>query len=199
MTTMADAIIPKSDQWNADDFLTGPRTFTIREVTIREGEQPVNIFFAGSDKAYRPCKSMCRVLVQAWGPDAKQYVGRSLSLYRDPAVKWAGIEVGGIRISHLSHIDGKIQMQLTATRGSRKPFVVSPIAATPVDHDAERLLAQAREQAAYGTAIFREHWKRLSKPQQATLQPHVPVLKAAAEAADAAMDAGEAREPGEEG
>lgn len=71
----------------------------------------------------------------------------------------------------------------------------------PVDHDAERLLAQAREQAAYGTAIFREHWKRLSKPQQVTLQPHVPLLKEAAEAADQAMgtDGDHAREPGEEG
>jgi hypothetical protein len=42
-------------------------------------------------------------------------------------VKWAGLEVGGIRISHLSHIDGKMQMQLTATKGQRKPHVVMPL------------------------------------------------------------------------
>jgi hypothetical protein len=70
---------------------------------------------------------MSRVLVQAWGPDAKAYIGRSLTLYRDPTVKWAGMEIGGIRISHMSHIDGAKQMMLTATKGSRKPFKVLPL------------------------------------------------------------------------
>lgn len=126
--TMADVIVPKSDQWNADDFIAGPRTFTIREVQLRGGqEQPVNILLEGTEKAYRPCKSMSRVLVQAWGPDAKVYVGRSLTLYRDPTVKWGGLEVGGIRISHLSDINGKMQMQLTATRGQRKPHIIMPL------------------------------------------------------------------------
>lgn len=130
MLDMRDVIVPKSDQINADDLIGGTQTIIIRDVQIRGGqEQPVSIFFDGSDKAYRPCKSMSRVLVAAWGPDAKAYVGRSLTLYRDPAVKWAGMEVGGIRISHMSHIDGKIQMALTATKGSRKPYTVLPLVA----------------------------------------------------------------------
>lgn len=130
MNDMSAVIVPKSDQINADDFIAGPRTITIRDVQIRGGqEQPVSIYFEGSDKAFRPCKSMSRVLVQAWGPDAKVYVGRSLTLYRDPAVKWGGMEVGGIRISHLSDIDGKMVLQLTATKGQRKPHVVMPLVA----------------------------------------------------------------------
>lgn len=128
MNDMSSVIVPKSDQINADDLIVGPMTITIREVQIRGGqEQPVSIYFDGNDKTYRPCKSMSRVLVQAWGPDAKVYVGRSLTLYRDPTVKWAGMEVGGIRISHMSHIDGKLQMQLTATKGQRKPHIVMPL------------------------------------------------------------------------
>jgi hypothetical protein len=128
MNDMSQVIIPKSDQWNADDFIAGPATFTISEVRISPGsEQPVSIVLEGSDKFYRPCKSMSRVLVQAWGPDAKAYIGRSLTLYRDPTVKWAGMEIGGIRISHMSHIDGAKQMMLTATKGSRKPFKVLPL------------------------------------------------------------------------
>jgi hypothetical protein len=128
MNDMSQVIIPKSDQWNADDFIAGPATFTISEVRISTGsEQPVSIVLEGSDKFYRPCKSMSRVLVQAWGPDAKAYIGRSLTLYRDPTVKWAGMEIGGIRISHMSHIDGAKQMMLTATKGSRKPFKVLPL------------------------------------------------------------------------
>lgn len=130
MNDMSSVIVPKSDQINADDLIAGPMTITIRDVQIRGGqEQPVSIYFEGSEKAFRPCKSMSRVLVQGWGPDAKVYVGRSLTLYRDPTVKWAGMEVGGIRISHMSHIDGVKQMMLTATKGSRKPHKVMPLVA----------------------------------------------------------------------
>lgn len=137
MNDMSSVIVPKSDQINADDFIAGPQTITITDVQIKGGqEQPVSIYFDGSDKAFRPCKSMSRVLVHAWGPDAKVYVGRSLTLYRDPSVKWGGLEVGGIRISHMSHIDGKLQMQLTATKGQRRPHVVLPLAAPAPKADA---------------------------------------------------------------
>lgn len=128
MNDMTAVIVPKSDQINADDLIAGPMTITITDVQIRGGqEQPVSIFFAGSEKAFRPCKSMSRVLVQGWGADAKAYIGRSLTLYRDPTVKWAGLEVGGIRISHMSHIEGEKLMMLTATKGSRKPHKVKPL------------------------------------------------------------------------
>ena len=58
---------------------------------------------------------MGRVLVNAWGPDSKNYVGKSLELYRDPGVTWAGMKVGGIRIRALSHIDAPFDMALTVT------------------------------------------------------------------------------------
>jgi hypothetical protein len=136
MNDMTQAIIPKSDQLNSDDLIAGPITIKVTEVTIRGGqEQPVSIHFEGDNgKPYKSCKSMSRVLVAAWGPDAKVYTGRSMTLYRDPSVKWAGMEVGGIRISHLSHIDTPMVMALTATKGSRKPFTVHPLkVAEPID------------------------------------------------------------------
>jgi hypothetical protein len=128
MNDMSQVIIPKSDQLNADDMISGPMTVTIRDVKITPGsEQPVSIVLEGTDKAFRPCKSMSRVLVGAWGADAKAYIGRSLTLYRDPDVKWGGLAVGGIRISHMSDIDAPKQMMLTATKGSRKPHKVLPL------------------------------------------------------------------------
>jgi len=136
MTDMTAAIIPKSDQLNADDCITGPITIKISDVIIRSGqEQPVSIHYENdAGKPYKPCKSMSRVLVTAWGPDAKQYVGRSLTLYRDPSVKWGGMEVGGLRISHMTDIEGLLTMALTATKGSRKPFTVRPLeVAPPID------------------------------------------------------------------
>lgn len=132
MNDMASAIVPKSDQLNSDDLIAGPLTIKVTAVTIRGGqEQPVAISYEGDGgKPYKSCKSMNRVLVTAWGPDATKYVGRSMTLYRDPAVKWGGMEVGGIRISHLSHLEAPITMALTATKGSRKPFTVKPLKAS---------------------------------------------------------------------
>jgi hypothetical protein len=128
MNDMSAVIVPKSDQWNADDFISGPMTVTIKDVKIAPGtEQPVNILLEDSEKAFRPCKSMCRVLVHAWGPDASKYVGRSLTLYRDENVKWGGLAVGGIRISHMSDLEGAQTLMLTATKGSRKPHKVLPL------------------------------------------------------------------------
>lgn len=126
MNDMTSVIIPKSDQINADDLMAGPLTISITEVKIRPGtEQPVSIHYDGDGgRPWKPCKSMSRVLVAAWGPDARNYVGRSVTLYRDPSVKWGGMEVGGIRVSHLSHIERDMVLALTATKGSRKPHRV---------------------------------------------------------------------------
>lgn len=130
MLDMSHVIIPKSDQQNADDFISGPKTFTIEAVQISPGaEQPIQVKLVGEQRVWRPCKSMARVLVAAWGPDAKVYNGRSLTLYRDPKVKWGGVEVGGIRVSHLSHIERPLSMALTATKGRRADYTVKPLVA----------------------------------------------------------------------
>ena len=126
---MLATIVPKSDQLNADDLIGGPRTITITDVSLSgSAEQPVSMSFEGDGKKpYKPCKSMRRVLVQVWGADAKAYVGRAMTLYRDPGVQYGGLAVGGIRISHMSHIDKDVTMALTATRANRKPFTVQPL------------------------------------------------------------------------
>jgi hypothetical protein len=129
MGDMSQIIIPKSDQINADD-LQGGRTVTVsvKEVRIKGGqEQPISIHLNETDKVYRPCKSMCRVLAQGWGLDSAQYVGRAMTLYTDPTVKFGPLAVGGIRISHMSHIDGPMVMALTATKGVKKSFKVLPL------------------------------------------------------------------------
>jgi hypothetical protein len=127
---MSATIAPKSDQINADDLIAGARTITItRVVGCPSPEQPVAMYFEGDDgKPYKPCKSMRRVLVSLWGSDASQYGGRSMRLYRDPDVQFGGMKVGGIRISHLSHIEREAVLALTATKASRKPFTVKPLA-----------------------------------------------------------------------
>ena len=117
------SIVPKSDQLNADDLLTGSIRVTVAEV--KQGstaEQPVVIKIDGGRQPYKPCKSMRRLLVHCWGTNGTDWVGRQMVLFCDPTVKWAGSEVGGIRISHLSHIGQRQTVQLTVTRGKKKPW-----------------------------------------------------------------------------
>lgn len=124
---LTDSIAPKSDQLNAEDMLAGPRTVTITEV--RKGasaEQPVDIVLAeyGPGRPFKPSKTVRRILVAAWGPEASAYAGHRMVLYRDPSVKFGGVELGGIRVSHLSHIDKPMTVSLTTTRGKRAPYKV---------------------------------------------------------------------------
>lgn len=128
---MTPSLAPKSNQLNSDDLITGPRTITITSVVAGNAEQPVAVHFEGDQgKPWYPAKSMRRVLVAAWGADAAQYVGRSLTLFRDPEVSYGGIKVGGIRISHLSHLDNPLSIALTVTRQKRQPYKVLPLAVT---------------------------------------------------------------------
>lgn len=125
---LSASIVPKSDQLNADDLMAGPVTVTIAKVSAGSAEQPVDVHlteFPG--RAFRPSKSMRRVMVAAWGVEASAYTGRRMTLYRDPTIRFGGMEVGGIRISHLSHIDKSFTLALTVTRGKRAPLTVEPL------------------------------------------------------------------------
>jgi hypothetical protein len=127
-----ETIAPDSTQLNAEDMLAGPITVTITAVERGTPDQPVNILLDEfPDRAYRPCKSMRRVLVAAWGPDASAYTGRRITLFNDPTVKWGGAAVGGVRISHLSDIKARLTLSLTTTRGKRAPFIVEPLPDAP--------------------------------------------------------------------
>lgn len=126
---MTKTIAPKSDQLNTDDLIGGPITITVTSVRILgEADQPVGINFEGDNgKPYKPGKSMRRILVHIWGGDGSKYVGRSMRLYCDPNVMFGGAKVGGIRISHMSHIERDVTVALTTTRAQRKPFTVKPL------------------------------------------------------------------------
>lgn len=140
---MTRTIEPDSGQLNADDLMAGPVTVTITGVTRGTPEQPVNVELAEyPGRPYRPAKSMRRILVACWGKDSSVYAGRRIRLYGDPDVRFGRERVGGIRISHLSHIGEAMTVMLTVTRGRRAPFTVQPLP----DVDAPReTLARPRE------------------------------------------------------
>lgn len=122
------SIEPKSDQQNFEDYRFGPKTVTVAGVKKGNVEQPVHIElveFPG--RPYKPSKSMRRVLVAAWGADSSAYVGRRITLYGDPSIRFGGQAVGGIRIAALSHIDKPLEIALSVSRARREPFTVQPI------------------------------------------------------------------------
>jgi hypothetical protein len=191
---MTAVIQPKSDQINADDLIAGPMTVTIEGVSIRAGdEQPVSVRLAGMTKVYRPCKSMARVMVQAWGADAAKYAGRSLTLYRDPKVKWGGLEVGGIRISHMSHIEAPMTLMLTQSKANRAPFKVQVMQAQPTAPAQpavpDNALDLCEAAAGKGTAAFRAWWTSAEgKACRPVAEANLDRLKAMAAEADAPSD-----------
>src|SRR5690349_12781312 len=112
---------------NAEDLLTGPRTFTITGVRKGSGEeQPFDFYLDGFPRPFKPSKTVRRLLVAAWGKDGEAYTGRRLTLYRDPEVRFGAQEVGGIRVSHMSHIGKKLTLALTVSKGKRSKFEVLP-------------------------------------------------------------------------
>lgn len=120
MSDLSSTIVPKSDQLNADQLLSGPMTITVTSVDVKPGEQPVTIHYEGENgRPYKPGLTMRKVLVHGWGPNGEDYVGKSMTLYNDPSIKFGGMAVGGIRISHMSHIKGTINVALTSTRGKK--------------------------------------------------------------------------------
>lgn len=129
VSNLNDTIVPKSDQLNADQLIGGP--MTIRVSAVRRGsgdDQPVTVHYEGeAGRPYKPCLTMRKVLIFAWGEDGGEWVGRSMTLFNRRDVKWGGVEVGGIRISHLSHVEGDIKLSLAATRGKKEPIIIKKL------------------------------------------------------------------------
>ena len=124
---IAKSIVPKSDQLNAEDLLSGPITVTVTDVKQGTAEQPIAILIDGERQPYKPCKTMRKILVFCWTDQAANWIGKRMTLYADPDVKWAGVAVGGIRISHLSGIESQVMLMLSETKGKRKPITVKPL------------------------------------------------------------------------
>ena len=124
---IAKSIVPKSDQLNAEDLLSGSITVTVTDVKQGTAEQPIAIIIDGERQPYKPCKTMRKMLVFCWSDQAANWIGKRMTLYADPDVKWAGVAVGGIRISHLSGIESQVMLMLSETKGKRKPITVKPL------------------------------------------------------------------------
>lgn len=128
---MTESLAPKSDQLDAIDLVSGPRTFTIEKVTRHNVEQPFNFHLAEFDRVWRPGKSMRRVIAAAWGVDASKYAGQRVTLYCDPSVQFGNDVTGGTRISHMTGLDKPLKVPLLVKRGKSALFTVQPLKEAP--------------------------------------------------------------------
>jgi hypothetical protein len=154
MSDITATLAPDSDQLDAVDLTAGPRTFTVASVVVREskkkGDQPVDVHLIEFPRVWRPGKSMRRVLAAGWGPKGSEWVGRRLTLYCDPRVKFGDVAVGGTRISHMSHLpdDAPKSVPLLVSRGQSAMWKVD-------------VLNETTEQKI---AAFKDAWKLTTDP-----------------------------------
>jgi hypothetical protein len=147
---------PRSDQWNADDFIGGPRDFTIAGVKVGVAEQKYDIeLVEGEGRVWRPPVTVLRLL--------------------DPEIAFGRDKVGGIRLSHMSDLpDGKpLVERLTATRGKRASHTVQPMpAATPAPAE------PTAEEVAACTDVdqLKAMWKRSSPERRQQIEARVADL-----------------------
>lgn len=176
---LSNAIIARSDQLNAADLVGGPRTFTVREVRDGSEDQPCSIFLAEwpGNRPFKPSKTVMRILAHAWGLETDDWpAGARMTLFRDEAVKWAGQEVGGIRVSHLSHIKGQIKIALKESQKKTVLHVIDPLpdAPTPPQQPSE---PSAEEVAAcVDKAELTAMWKRSGADMRKVIEQRVADL-----------------------
>lgn len=127
---LREATIARSDQLNADDLVGGARVVTVKEVRRGDSEQPVAIVLHEfpANRPFKPSKTVLRLLSYCWGEETDDWPPNPrMELFRDEKVKWAGQEIGGIRISRLSHIDSPKKIALAESKGKKSLHVVEPL------------------------------------------------------------------------
>lgn len=181
------AIEAKSDQLNAVDIMGYEPVIRIREVKVRTGEQPVSIYFDGdNNRPWKPSKGMLRLMVGAWGKDARNWIGKYAKLYFEKKVRYAGKEVGGIRIRALSDIPSHgLDLILTLNRQMRENYHVSLLVVEPDEYPEDKFqsgLSAMVESINSGKMTLQQviaHCQktgRLTESQLTRLQQSLPVV-----------------------
>ena len=123
----------KSDRLNFEDFIMGSQEFTISKLgrKVDQGNVRLLMIFEGRESTpYWVPKGMVKCLSnpEGWGEsEFSEWIGRKVRLFGEPTVVYAGKELGGIRISHISHIAAPYSTKITERRGVRIDYVISPL------------------------------------------------------------------------
>ena len=130
---------------------------------------------------------MLRLLFKAWGDESDNWIGRRVTLYGDPDVRFGSDAVGGIRVSHMSHLpEGKpLKVKLTASRGKRILYTVEPLRETTPPPTQAVAVTPAEIEACDDVAILRKWWQASDVATKAIITERVQILRHEAGASDA--------------
>ena len=179
---IAAASAPRSDQLNADSLIAGPITVTVASVHKGNKEQPIIIELEGHPGTpWKPCKGMLRILIAGWSDNPREWIGKRLTLFRNPSVKYAGVAVGGIEISHMSDIPRQLEATKTIAKGIKSPFVVKrldePAKPTLTDSEATYVADCTKEiAAAESIEVLTMMWKEVDLRGDAVKQVLKPLF-----------------------
>lgn len=131
-----DFIEIKSDQFNYEHFLAGPKTFKVAKIGSKkdQGKKKLLIYMEGHESTpFVPCLGMIKCLSSAegWGDKLAEWVGRSITLFGDSKVMFGSKELGGVRISHISHIAADYETKITERRGVRIDYLICKLDTAP--------------------------------------------------------------------
>jgi hypothetical protein len=176
---ISHTLAPTSDQLDAVDLLGGPRVFTIERVSEGSSEQPVQVHLAEFPRPWRPGKSMRRVLAAAWGTNTKTWIGKRVTLYCDPDVKFGGEAVGGTRISHMSDLPGgkALRVPLLAGRGKSQVWTVQPLADAPAPRQGRQHPAAPDVDAIDDVETLRAMWQSADAATRKRIEARVAALQ----------------------
>ena len=168
---ISETLAPNSDQLDAVDLLSGPRTFTVDRVTKGNSEQPIQVHLREFPRPWRPGVNQRRVLGNVWGTDSTVWAGRRLTLWCDQSVAYGGQKVGGIRVTHMSHISKRTGTPIIPTRGKSTIYNVDPLP------DNAPTAPVQDEQTVARLAELRAEWKDATPERQAEISAEVQSLQ----------------------
>jgi len=129
MADVSGAMQAKSNQLNAMDILGVEPVITIASVNItnESGKPTVWVHYHGGEgRPWRVSTGMVRILSAGWGAESDNWIGKSVQIFNEPTVVYAGKEVGGIHIRAMSDIPERgIKATLSINRSKRVPFPVA--------------------------------------------------------------------------
>jgi hypothetical protein len=178
----------KSDQLNATDIMGIDLVIRIRAVTSSGSkEQPVAVYFHGdNNRPWKPSKGMRRVLAAGWGWESDDWIGKCVKLHFDNSVKYAGKEVGGIRVKAMSNIDQRgIVIVEAINRQQRVPLHIAFLDVSQPAYPADKFSAalpvmaakmQSGEMTLQQIVAKCQQTGQLSQEQLAQLESVAPVV-----------------------
>ena len=180
MASMRDTIRANSDQLNAVDLMGGGVVVTVKSATIKPNDkQSLWVELEENFNTFKPCLTMRRVIMDVWGEETDDHIGRQLVLYCDPTVLWSGQQEGGVRISHVSHIAETRKIRVRVSKYKTEVLEIHPLVLeqeqkSPSFEAIRKLMDNCNDvngMAAYGDLI-KEHAASFTADQMNNLRQH---------------------------